>query len=85
MPLSIKELATRHGVTMRALRLYETTELLKPVRVGRARHYSENDSLRLAEILKGKQLGFTLIEIYRMLQDGPTGPWLEVTPTEATE
>lgn len=82
---TIAQLAKAHRITMRALRFYEKTELLKPARSGTTRVYSENDRLRLIEILKGTRLGFTLGEIHKMLKDGETGPWLEVSPAQALE
>lgn len=80
----IGELAARHGLTLRALRFYEARYgLLKPTRDGRRRIYSENDALRVAEIVRGIRLGFTLDEIKAMLENGPTGPWLAVTKDAA--
>ena len=50
-------------MTLRALRFYEDRRLLRPRRVGNARFYGGVDRARLAMILKGKHLGFTLAEI----------------------
>ena len=50
-------------MTLRTLRFYEDRNLLRPRRVGNARYYGGVDRARLAMILKGKQLGFTLAEI----------------------
>jgi DNA-binding transcriptional MerR regulator len=60
---AISDLAVEYGVTLRALRFYESKGLLKPRRDGAARLYSEDDRRRLKLIIKGKQLGFTLREI----------------------
>lgn len=65
---SIGELSAKFGVTPRALRFYETKGLLSPQRDGRNRIYSRSDCDRLALILKGKKLGFTLIEISEMIE-----------------
>ena len=60
---TIGEMARTYGVTLRTLRFYEDRNLLRPRRVGSARYYGGVDRARLAMILKGKQLGFTLTEI----------------------
>lgn len=64
---TIRELARDHNVTLRALRFYESRGLLTPARSGATRIYSVREKARLALILKGKQLGFTLLEIGAML------------------
>ncbi len=64
---SIGDLAREFGVTLRTLRFYEHRGLLKPRREGMARFYDETEKARLALILKGKQLGFTLTEIRAMV------------------
>lgn len=64
----IGDLARDFGVTLRALRFYEDKGLLKPARRGAVRLYTARDRERLAIILKGKQLGFTLGEIAGMIE-----------------
>lgn len=64
----IGDLAKDYGVTLRALRFYEDKGLLRPGRRGAVRLYSSRDRERLAIILKGKQLGFTLGEIAGMIE-----------------
>ena len=64
---TIGELARDFGVTLRALRFYENKGLLSPQREGLNRLYSRRDRSRLALILKGKKLGFTLAEIQQMI------------------
>ncbi|WP_082613134.1 MerR family transcriptional regulator [Bosea sp. Root483D1] len=64
---TISDLAREFGVTLRTLRFYESRGLLAPARSGLTRIYSSRDRARLALILKGKQLGFTLVEIRAML------------------
>jgi len=66
----ISDLSREFGVTLRALRFYEDRGLLSPKRIGTMRIYSSKDRARLAVILKGKQLGFTLAEIQEMLAPG---------------
>ena len=73
---TISDLARDFGVTLRTLRFYESRGLIAPARSGMTRIYSGRDRARLALILKGKQLGFTLIEIRAMLanEDKKGGP-----------
>src|SRR5437588_7239486 len=65
--LTIGELSREFGVTLRALRFYENKGLISPQRDGSNRLYSQGDRARLALILKGKKLGFTLGEIRQMI------------------
>lgn len=60
---TIGDLSREYGITLRALRFYEDKGLISPRRDGMTRLYSEADRKRLAVILKGKHLGFTLAEI----------------------
>jgi DNA-binding transcriptional MerR regulator len=64
---TIGELAKEFAVTLRALRFYENKGLIAPRRRGLTRFYSRADRDRLALILKGKKLGFTLGEIRQMV------------------
>ena len=64
---TIGELSREFGVTLRALRFYENKGLIAPHRDGLNRLYSHGDRSRLALILKGKKLGFTLGEIRQMI------------------
>src|SRR6187402_840654 len=65
---TINELANEFTLTHRALRFYESRGLLNPRREGRRRFFSRADRDRLAVILKGKKLGFTLTEISEMIE-----------------
>ncbi|MBU3731624.1 MAG: MerR family transcriptional regulator [Beijerinckiaceae bacterium] len=65
---TIGDLAREFGVTLRTLRFYEDRGLITPRRSGMTRLYSEKARSRLALILKGKHLGFTLTEIRAMLE-----------------
>jgi DNA-binding transcriptional MerR regulator len=64
---SIGEMCDEFGVTARALRFYEDEELISPERRGTARLYSDRDRARLAWILRGKRVGFSLAEIGELL------------------
>ncbi|HSI41724.1 MAG TPA: MerR family DNA-binding transcriptional regulator [Xanthobacteraceae bacterium] len=73
---TIGDLAREFDVTLRALRFYEDKGLLSPRREGLARLYSAAERARLAIILRGKKLGFTLAEIKAMvaLHEGAPAP-----------
>jgi DNA-binding transcriptional MerR regulator len=64
---SITDLAGEFGVTARALRFYEDEGLIAPQRIGLARVYSKRDRARLAWILRGKRVGFSLADIREMI------------------
>jgi DNA-binding transcriptional MerR regulator len=64
---SITDLCEEFGVTARALRFYEDEGLIAPARQGLARIYSWRDRARLAWILRGKRVGFSLAEIREMI------------------
>lgn len=64
---SISDLSGEFGVTARALRFYEDEGLIAPQRQGLARIYSRRDRARLAWILRGKRVGFSLTEIREMI------------------
>lgn len=64
---TISDLAAEFSVTPRALRFYEDEGLIAPERRGTARIYSHRDRARLAWILRGKRVGFSLAEIREMI------------------
>lgn len=64
---SISDLCTEFAVTPRALRFYEDEGLIGPERRGTQRVYSHADRARLAWILRGKRVGFSLGEIKEMI------------------
>lgn len=64
---SITDLSEEFGVTARALRFYEDEGLIAPERHGLARVYSRRDRARLAWILRGKRVGFSLSDIREMI------------------
>lgn len=65
----IGAVAREFGVSLRTLRFYEDKGLLNPLRQGTTRLYRTEDRKRLATILKGKALGFTLREIREMVAE----------------
>lgn len=64
---SIADLAREFGITARALRFYEDQGLIAPKRDGQTRVYSAADKARIAWILRGRRVGFSLAEIAEML------------------
>jgi DNA-binding transcriptional MerR regulator len=64
---SISDLCAEFDVTARALRFYEDEGLISPERRGLQRIYSHRDRARLAWILRGKRVGFSLAEIREMI------------------
>ena len=64
---SIRQLSREFGVTARALRFYEDKKLINPERNGQTRIYSARDRARLKLILRGKRMGFSLIDIQEIL------------------
>ncbi|WP_340588014.1 MerR family DNA-binding transcriptional regulator [Erythrobacter alti] len=64
---SIAEAAEALGVTQRTLRFYEDKGLISPQRVGTMRAYSKREMGRMALILRGKRLGFSIREIGEFL------------------
>jgi len=65
--ITIGELARDSGVTLRALRFYQSKGLLTPQRDGTSRIFNGKDRARLRLIQQGKRLGFTLSEIRDMV------------------
>lgn len=64
---TIARMADDYGVTHRALRHYEHLGLLAPEREGQRRIYHRRERTRLALILRGRRLGFSLDEIATIL------------------
>ena len=64
---TITQLCEEFGVTARALRFYEDEGLISPRRQGLSRIYSWRDRARLAWILRGKRVGFSLADIREMI------------------
>jgi DNA-binding transcriptional MerR regulator len=64
---TITDLCEEFQVTARALRFYEDEGLISPSRQGLSRIYSWRDRARLAWILRGKRVGFSLADIREMI------------------
>jgi DNA-binding transcriptional MerR regulator len=75
---SIGDLCGEFGVTPRALRFYEDEGLIAPRRHGLSRVYSWRDRARLAWILRGKRVGFSLADIREMIDLYDLGDGREV-------
>ena len=64
---TITDLCAEFGVTSRALRFYEDEGLIAHERRGTQRLYGQRDRARLAWILRGKRVGFSLADIREMI------------------
>ena len=64
---TIRDLTKEFDVSARTLRFYEEKGLVDPARRGEQRLYSRRDRARLAYVLAGKQVGFSLEEVREML------------------
>lgn len=64
---TISEMMALFDVTARTLRFYEQEGLLEPTRDGQHRLYPLRERTRLKLILRGKRLGFSLVEIADIL------------------
>lgn len=64
---TIAQMADDFDVTHRALRHYEHLGLISPERDGQRRIYHRRDRTRLALVLRGRRLGFSLEEISTIL------------------
>ena len=64
---TIRDLTREFSVSARTLRFYEEKGLINPKRRGEQRLYSRRDRARLAYVLAGKTVGFSLEEVREML------------------
>ncbi|WP_342762202.1 MerR family DNA-binding transcriptional regulator [Kineococcus xinjiangensis] len=72
------QVAEEFGITLRTIRWYEDQGLISPERRGQQRLFRPRDRVRLALVLRGKRLGFSLEEIRTILdmydaEPGETG------------
>lgn len=78
--LSIGDLASRTGLSVSAIRFYETKGLVTPDRnAGRQRRYEGSDIRRLSFVLIAQQMGLTIEQIGEVMSGLPGGR----TPTKA--
>jgi DNA-binding transcriptional MerR regulator len=64
---TIAELSEEYDVTLRTIRHYEDVGLLSPERRGTTRIFHNRDRIRLALVLRGRRLGFSLDQISRIV------------------
>ena len=64
---TISDLAREYDVTPRTIRFYEGEGLIHPGRRGSQRLFSRADRARLAWILRGRAVGFSLADIRELL------------------
>lgn len=77
--IAIGELAARTGLTVSAIRFYETKGLVTPSRNdGGQRRFRRSDIRRLSFVLIAQQLGLPLADIVKVLKALPEGR----TPTQ---
>ena len=70
--LSIGELSERTGLSVSAIRFYETKGLVTPIRnEGGQRRFMRSDIRRLSLVLVAQEFGFTIAEIAEQLADLP--------------
>lgn len=67
-PLTIREMQERFGVTARTLRFYEEEGMIAPLREGQHRLYRRGDQIKLKLILRGRNLGFSLSEVRKIME-----------------
>ena len=62
-PMTVHEVATLSGITIRTLHYYDEIGLLKPTMLTDAKYrlYTEDDLSRLQEILFFREVGFVII------------------------
>ncbi len=78
--ISIGQVAERTGLSISAIRFYETQGLVHPARnAGGQRRYLRSDIRRLSFVLIAQQLGFSMKDIHECLASLPD----ERTPTKA--
>ncbi|MCL4139337.1 UNVERIFIED_CONTAM: hypothetical protein GTU68_009565 [Idotea baltica] len=78
--ISIGDLATRTGLSVSAIRFYETKGLVAPIRNnGGQRRFYRSDIRRLSFVMVAQKLGFSIQDIRDQLATLPS----ERTPTKA--
>ena len=65
--MTIREMCDAFDLTPRALRFYESKELIFPIREGTKRLFTKRDRARVKLILRGKRFGLSLEEIRQLL------------------
>jgi len=64
---SIRQLASEFGITMRAIRFYESKKLILPKKVNGRRTFTELDRARLFLVVQSRKLGLALTDIKEVL------------------
>jgi DNA-binding transcriptional MerR regulator len=65
---SITEMTREFDISTRTLRFYEDEGLIHPERRGRTRLYRTADRHLIAQILRGRRIGFTIAEIREIVK-----------------
>ena len=77
--IGIAEMARRFDTTYRTLRFYESKGLLKTRRDGLNRWYDAESQRQFRLITEGRQLGFTLTEIAKLLASSASRDELQMS------
>ena len=64
---SITEMTREFDISTRTLRFYEDEGLIHPERRGRTRLYRPADRHLIAQVLRGRRIGFTIAEIREII------------------
>ena len=67
MIYTVPQLAKEFGLTERAIRFYESKDLISPQRAGTTRVFNRKDRARLIVIIRAKNVGFSIGEIKEYL------------------
>jgi DNA-binding transcriptional MerR regulator len=71
--MRIGEIAAFYNISVKAMRVYEKMGIIKPVKVDEKtnyRYYSVDQVQQLDALLELKELGFSLLEIKKLLEGG---------------
>ncbi|SDR97480.1 MerR family transcriptional regulator [Bradyrhizobium canariense] len=83
--LNASEAASRLGISVKALRVYEQRGLIMPARTAAGwRIYGPDEMSRAAEIISLRALGFSLAQVARVLRGDPKGLELALAAHQVT-
>ena len=74
--MRIGEIAAFYNISVKAMRVYEKMGIIKPVKIDKItnyRYYAADQVQQLDALLELKELGFSLIEIKKLLEGGMNG------------
>ena len=71
--MRIGEIAAFYNISVKAMRVYEKMGIIKPVKIDgitNYRYYAADQVQQLDALLELKELGFSLVEIKKLLEGG---------------